>query len=192
MEFDRYKLTWYMQEICMHALGAKIEYHQLNAALEDDETRQTRLVWFHLSSLLSHSAMISKYLSPISKSAIAVARKNALRAVLCIDSNSEILPRDTRDNVEHFDERIDNWVCSENQNLLEIVLPDRAAFNFMRASEKRVKRVLILDEFVFVSENKDESQLELSLWSLHDEVQRVATVASNWITENSPYHFIYP
>ncbi len=192
MELDGYALTWYMHEICMHGLGAKIEYEKLNAALENDETHQTRLVWFHLTSLLSHSGMISKYLSPISKSVVAVARKNSLRGILGVGADSEVLPRDARDNVEHFDERMDNWVGGENQNFLEIVLADRAGFNFMRVSEKRVKRVLIFDELVFVSEKKDGSQFELSLRPLHDEVQRIAREASRWVAENSPYHFIYP
>lgn len=88
----------------MHGLGAQTEYDQLNAALNDDRTRQTRLVWFHLTSFLSHSAMISKYLSPIANNEISIARKSALRELLGVSSESEVLPRDTRDNVEHFDE----------------------------------------------------------------------------------------
>lgn len=192
IELGGYALTWYMQEICMHGLGAQTEYDQLNAALNDDRTRQTRLVWFHLTSFLSHSAMISKYLSPISNNEISVARKNALRELLGVSSESEVLPRDTRDNVEHFDERIDNWVGSENQNLLEIVLPDRDGYDYMRVPEKRVRRVLILDELVFVSEKKDGSKFDLSLRPLHEEVQRIAAEAAKWITESSPYHFIYP
>ena len=102
------------------------------------------------------------------------------------------MPRDTRDNVEHFDERIDNWVGGENQNLLEIVLPGRDGYNFMHVSEKRVKRVLILNELVFVSEKKDGSKFDLSLRPLHEEVQRIAAEAEKWIAENSPYHLIYP
>jgi len=136
--------------------------------------------------------MISKYLSPISNNEISVARKNALRELLGVSSESEVLPRDTRDNVEHFDERIDNWVGSENQNLLEIVLPDRDGYDYMRVPEKRVRRVLILDELVFVSEKKDGSKFDLSLRPLHEEVQRIAAEAAKWITESSPYHFIYP
>lgn len=189
-ELDGFELTWYMQEICMHGLGVRIEYSSLVSTLGNPDTRQTRIVWFHLTSFLSHAAMISKYLSPISKNEVAAARKNVLREILGIAADSEVLPRDTRDNVEHFDERIDNWVGSENQNILEIVLPDRAGYNFMRVDEKRVKRVLILDELVFVSEKKDATKFELSLHPLHQEVSRIESEAEKWITKKSPYHFV--
>lgn len=191
-KLDGFELTWYMQEICMHGLGARIEYNRLVSALENPETVQTRLVWFHLTSFLSHTAMISKYLLPISKSEVATARKNALRELLEIAADSEVLPRDTRDNVEHFDERIDNWVGGENKNILEIVLPDRAGYEFMRVAEKRVKRILILDELLFISEKRDETKFELALRPLHEEVSRIGSEAEKWITANSPYHFIFP
>lgn len=191
-ELDGFELTWYMQEICMHGLGARLEYSHLLSALGDPDIRQTRLVWFHLTSFLSHAAMISKYLSPISNNAVAAARKIALREILEITGDSEVLPRDARDNVEHFDERIDNWVGSENKNILEIVLPNRAGYQFMRVDEKRVKRVLILDELVFVSENRKETKFELLLHPLHQEINRIDSAAEKWITENSPYHFVFP
>lgn len=191
-KLDRYELTWYMHEIGMHGLGACIEYNQLIAALDDHETCQTRLVWFHLTSFLSHSAMISKYLSPISKNEVAIARKKALRELLGVGIDSEVLPRDTRDNIEHFDERVDNWVGGNNQNILEIVLPDRAGYDYMRVAEKRVKRVLILDELIFVSEKQDSAQFELSLRPLHEEVERIGAEADKWIAASSPYHFIFP
>jgi len=191
-KIDNYELTWYMHEICMHSLGAHIEYRQLVERLIDDSTRQTRLVWFHLTSFLSHSAMISKYLSPISKGAVPGLRKQALRDLLGVDANSEVLPRDARDNVEHFDERIDNWVGGENQNILEIVLPDRASYDYLRAAEKRIKRVLILDEMAFISERRDKSKFQLELLPLHEEVDRIGVAAQKWIDAKSPYHVVQP
>ena len=176
----------------MHGMGAHMEFKNLISALENEETRQTCLVWFHLTSLLSHAAMISKYLSPISKNEVAIARKEALRELLGIDADSEVLPRESRDNVEHFDERIDNWIGSDNQNILEIVLPNRADYEFLRVAEKRVKRVLILDELLFVSEKKDQSKFELPLHPLYEEINRIGSEAEKWIEANSPYQFIFP
>ena len=60
-----YELTWYMQEISMHGLGAEIDFKHFLQAVKNEETRQTRTVWFHLTSFLSHAAMISKLVSPI-------------------------------------------------------------------------------------------------------------------------------
>ena len=191
-QIDDYELTWYMHEIGMHSLGAQREYDQLVSTLQDDRSRQTRLAWFHLTSFLSHAAMISKYLSPISKGEVAGLRKQALRDRLGVDATSEVLPRDTRDNVEHFDERLDNWVGGNNQQILEIVLPNRASYSYLRVAEKRVKRVLILDEMAFVSEKKDETKFQLYLVPLRDEVARIGAAAESWVSASSPYHFIYP
>lgn len=191
-KLDNYKLTWYMHEICMHSLGAKIEFDQLASTLDNPDTRQTRLVWFHLTSFLSHSAMISKYLSPRLDNEIAILRRQALRVSLKVDDDSEVLLREARNNIEHFDERLDNFVAGDNQNILEIVLPDHSSYEYLRVSEKRVKRVLIYDGMVFISEKKDSSHFQLCLRPLCDEVIRIWKEAEKWISGKSPYHFIYP
>ena len=147
-----YELTWYMQEISMHGLGAEIDFKHFLQAVKNEETRQTRTVWFHLTSFLSHAAMISKLVSPISPRGVKIERMNLLQEALNIENNSEILPRNARDNVEHFDERIDNWIGADSSTLLEVVFPNRAGYDFMNVDEKRVKRILLLDELIFISE----------------------------------------
>lgn len=189
---DGHELTWYMHELMMHGLGVSRDFEQLQAALADPETRQTRIVWFHLTGFLSHAAMISKYLSPINPSGVKQVRMNALRSKLSVDDSSDILPRNARDNVEHFDERIDNWVGQEGQTILEIVLDDRSGYQYLRADQKRLKRVLLEKEMIFISENRDGSKLELRLHPLADESLRIADEAEKWVKNESPYHFIYP
>jgi hypothetical protein len=189
---DDYQLTWYMQEISMHAYGSDIDMKCIDNLLTDPEMIQSRLVWFHLSSFLSHVGMISKLVSPISKDAIAKARGSALKAALSVSTTSEVLPRSARDNTEHFDERIDNWVSANAGNIMEIVLPDRNGYNFMRGDEKRVRRVLLKQEYVFISENRDGSKFEVELRPLAEEVARIGNEATNWINTKSPYHFVYP
>jgi hypothetical protein len=181
-----------MQEVSMHAYGAEVDTKRMNEFLSNSETMQSRLVWFHLASFLSHVGMISKLVAPISKSAEAIARGTALKALLKISQTSEVLPRNARDNTEHFDERIDNWVSSNAAEILEIVLPNRNGYQFIKANEKRVRRVLLLQENVFISENRDGSKFELELTPLTQEVTRICDEATNWINKNSPYHFIYP
>jgi hypothetical protein len=189
---DDYKLTWYMQEICMHSLGASIEFAQLKSSLDSPEANQSRLVWFHLTSFLSHSAMIAKFLSPICKTSIAILRKKRLRDCLMVGDDSDVLPRETRDNIEHFDERLDNWVEEDNQTIFEMVLSDQIDYDFLRVGEKRVKRVLIQDEMIFISEKRDKSKLRLCLLPLYDEVIRIGREAEKWINDKSPYHFVFP
>ena len=183
-------LTWYMQEISMHALGEEVAYRDLLSALDAIETRQTRLVWFHLTSMLHHVAMISKFLRPISKQ--TAARGEVLRRALHVAENSDVLPRDARDNIEHFDERLDNWAKEASPTILEIVLSNREEYDYLCVSEKRVKRLLIEDEMIFVSERKDGSKFELQLRSMHEEIQRIGFEADAWTHLKSPYHFIFP
>lgn len=185
-------LTWYMQEISMHALGEDVAYYELLRTLDSQEERQTRFVWFHLTSMLHHAAMISKFLQPTSKSLTALARRETLRRTLHVAENSEVLPRDARDNVEHFDERLDNWVDDASPTFLEIVLDDREGYNYLRAAEKRVRRLLIADEMIFVSERKNKSKFELELLPMHEEVQRIGRKAAEWMSTRSTYHFIFP
>ena len=187
-----YELTWYMQEISMHSLGAEIDFKHFLQTVKNEETRQTRTVWFHLTSFLSHAAMISKLVSPISPRGVKIERMNLLQEALNIESNSEILPRNARDNVEHFDERIDNWIGADSSTLLEVVFPNRTGYDFMNVDEKRVKRILLLDELIFISETRNADKFELKLQPLFDEVKRIGDEAEAWIESTSPYNFICP
>ena len=180
-----------MQEVAMHAYGAEVDMKRIQELLVRPETIKSRLVWFHLASFLSHVGMISKLVSPISRDATATARGSALKAALNVAVTSEVLPRNARDNTEHFDERIDNWVYANAEEIMEIVLPNRDGYNYLRVNEKRVRRILLNQEFVFISENRDGSKFELELNSLVREVARIGNEATNWIKAKSPYHFIY-
>lgn len=95
---DNYQVTWCMQEIAMHSYGAEHDAERLLALLDDPATIQSRLVWFHLSSLLAHAAMISKFLDPVSRS--AATRGAELKAALGVAAGSEVLPRNARDNTD--------------------------------------------------------------------------------------------
>lgn len=185
------ELTFYIQEVAMHALGVEIQFSNFLKCLENEETRQTRLVWSYLSSFLSHAAMISKFVDPVSPSGLKRQRMNALRIILEVDQASEVLPRQARDNIEHFDERIDNWVINSEFNHLEIVCLDRnTAIECMR-NGMRVKRVLAWKELIFFSENRDGSRLELELMPLFEEVKRIGNKAIEWL-ERSSHIFVFP
>ena len=187
-----YQLTWYMQEISMHAYGAEIDMKQIDNLLSREETIQSRLVWFHLTSFLSHAGMISKLVSPISRDTTANARGATLKAALNIATTSEVLPRNARDNTEHFDERIDNWVSTNANEIIEAVLPDLSSYNYLIGNRKQVRRILLKQERIFISENRDGSKFELNLKPLTKEVARIGDEATKWINTKSPYHFVYP
>jgi len=180
-----------MQEISMNGLGAELDFCNLIETLANSETRQTKFVWFYLSSFLSHTAMVSKYLDPLRPDEFKIKRMNMLRERLNVTENSYVLPRDARDNVEHFDERIDNWIGGRG-SILETVLDNRAGYEYLRAAEKQVKRILIEDGLIFISEKRNQTKFELNLEPLYEEIKRIGETADRWIEENSCYNFIYP
>jgi hypothetical protein len=183
-------LTWYMDEVAMHSLGAKQAYRELTVLVSRQDVRQTRRVWFALTRFLSHAAMVSKFLKPISSNSIAKDRSTKLCAALDVDDDSPVLNREARDNTEHFDERIDNWVRDDRGDILEIVFPNRAALEKIFYSDARIRRVLILDEFTYLSEDRDGNRFEIELRPLKEEIVRIAVVAEAWITTKSPHQFI--
>lgn len=189
---DDFEITWYMQELSMHSLGVEHEFMNMLQVASNPETRQQRLVWFHLTSCLAHAAMISKYLSPVRPQGVSRERKRTLRRLLEVADDSEILSRKARDNIEHFDERIDNWVGNDCGGILEVVLPNRGGYEFLDGDNKRIKRVLLAEELIFITENRDGSKLEIPLEPVVQEAKRIGSKAGDWIQDNSPYHFIYP
>ena len=128
----------------------------------------------------------------ISKDILIDAFESALKAALNVAATSEVLPRNARDNTEHFDERIDNWVSANATDIMEIVLPDRGGYDYLRGDEKRIRRVLLNQELIFISENRDGSKFELELKPLVQEVARIGDEATTWTNTKSPYHFVHP
>lgn len=191
---DNDKLTWYMQEIIMHTYGAQFEFDEFRKLVLDPETKQERKVWFHLSSFLTHTAMISKYLSPIKSTSTSTtnARKDKLREALEIDEDSDILPRNARDNIEHFDERMDNWSSTGTSKILEIALNNRRGYDFLNVSDSRtrVKRLVLIDEMIFISEKRDNSLFELELLPIYDELKRIEDKAFEWSERESEFQII--
>lgn len=179
-----------MQELEMNGIGAQHSFDKMSELLACEATIQSRLVWVHLASFLSHCAMISKYLSPKSPSGAQKIRMDSLRNALQIDDNSDILTRKARNNIEHFDTRMDNWIGKRVSTVLEVVFLNRAKYTFLNAGEKKIKRVILRDELIFISQNTDDTLDELALQLLMNEVNTIVGKATSWIEQNSDYSFI--
>jgi len=174
------QVALYMEELAMHGFGASFYFNKLTSSLASQEDKQSHIVWLYLSSFLAHTAMISKYLKPIRKTnKTAKDRATQLKAILNIHDKAELLTRNARDNLEHFDERIDNWINSE-KGVLQIVFDNRQDYGYL-SHEKNIKRVILRNELIFISENNDGSNEEVLLQPLFLEVQEISVAASNWL-----------
>jgi hypothetical protein len=187
---DKYHLHWFTDEIHMHASSAVASYMQLLRLLADPETRQTRNVWFVLLSFLTHAAMVSKFLDPIRPDDAKEERGKALREHLEVADRSAFLPRDARDNLEHIDERIDRWVQRGDIKVLEMVFEDRAGFDFIAERNGAIRRVLIWDEMVFISEDRNGNRIETALSPIFEALQTLHARCEHKLRTESPYSYL--
>lgn len=185
---DKYHLHWYTDEIQTHAASAIASYRLVCNLSANPETRQRRNVWFALVSFLTHAAMISKFLDPINAS--AKERGVELRAHLGVPNDSAILPRAARDNLEHFDERIDGWVERNEQRVLEMVFQDREGLEFLSDQPHAIRRVLIADEMVFISEDRNGKPVEMPLVPIYEAIQRLNDTCLHKLATESPYTYM--
>jgi hypothetical protein len=68
-----------------------------------------RRIWFNLQAFLGFAANVSKLLWPVR--AKSKLRGEELRALLKVDDTSPLRSRDARNDLEHFDERMDDWAA---------------------------------------------------------------------------------
>jgi len=135
----------------MHGAAAERDFAEALVLMADPETRQKRFVWFALTSFLSNAAMMSKYLDPGGPlDQIKKDRRTALRDALGVNKDSDVLPCTARDNVEHFDERIDKWVGQGANSIIELVLDTREDFEYLSYGKKSKPRLYHQGRGVFV------------------------------------------
>ena len=174
----------------MHVSSALVSYSQLLRLLSDGKERQSRNVWFVLLSFLTHAAMVSKLLDPIRPEGAKEDRGTALRKHLEVEDGSAILSRAARDNLEHIDERIDRWTKRGLTSVLEMVFEDRAGFEFIAHEDAAIRRVLIQDEMIFISEDRNGNRLETALTPIYGALKDLKARCEHKLATESPYTYL--
>ncbi len=187
---DKYHLYWFTDEIYLHVASADANYQNLLILLEDEERKQSRIVWLSLFSFLTHTAMVSKLLFPIGSDKAKEARGSDLRGYLDVAKDSPILLRNARDNLEHIDERIDGWVQRGDKKIIEMVFDDRDGFNYICKDDGAVRRVLIMDEMVFISEDRSGQRIETALVPIHDALKILLSKCTENLAKDMPYSLV--
>jgi hypothetical protein len=158
--------------------------------LSEYQTRQSREVWYAISSFLAHTAIVSKLFDPIGYDQTKIERGNALKAYLGIADDSPLLIRNARDNLEHIDERIDGWVKRGETKIVEMAFDDREGYNLILSRNGAVRRVIIISEMVFVSENRNGKRIETELLPIRDILLNLHKHCHNKLFHESPYNMI--
>lgn len=189
LNIDPLKRHALLEEVFLQCVISLGHYQEAALLLQNLESRQSRFVWAHLHAFLSHSSMVSKLLNSPSKSPKAIERSKFLSELLGVPSASVIFERGARNNVEHQDERLDLWIEQDGGMLVEMVFESRDGFEFLikprplDAREKFIRRALILDEMVFVSQGKEGVEFT-ELTPLAGEIDRIASAAEAKMNES--------
>ena len=182
----------YTEEIYIHAQVALSNYYTFNNIVADPNSRQSRESWVFLQGFLSHFGMVSKQLyAPSARKQISKDRAKYLRDYLSTNKKSELNNRDARNAVEHLDERLDNWLSVENKGVLECVFENRAGYEFLQPEKWIIRRVYIMDEHLFMTEEKDGPK-EMCLEPIAKELNRICTLCNEKLGGHNPYHMIMP
>jgi len=156
-----------IHEISTQALFAEIAYSRIDPKANADNN----LVFSSIHSFLSHCAMISKML----KSTEDETPPKSIGSVLGIPSTSSIHMRVFRNHLEHYDERLKEWIrqYGVNSNIgnnnigprSAIQIPNMVFVSHYDPSNKN---------FTFVNDDFD-------LEKMHDEAQRIKELANDWV-----------
>jgi hypothetical protein len=185
------QLHCYTDEVWLHSVIALGEFDAMVGFLDNPDTLQHRGVWVRLQAFLTHTGMVSKLFSPPTKDAVSKARGESLSRHLNVTATSPLMNRDARNAIEHLDERMDNWLRGDTRAFLECVFPDRAALNFLSQSRTAIRRALILDEMVFVTEGKAGRE-EAALLPLREELVRIVSKCMQRFKTDDPHSYVHP
>lgn len=186
------QLFIYTEEVYIHAQLALSNFVTFQNIVNDESNRQRREAWMYLQGFLSHFGMVSKLLyAPSSRSPISRNRAIELRAYLDTDKGSALNDRDARNAVEHLDERMDNWLTQEGKGMLEIVFPNRGAYEYLSKDRWVVRRVYLAEESIFISQEADGPK-EMHLEPIVQELFRMLTICQEKLSNNHAYHIVQP
>jgi hypothetical protein len=190
---DPAKKNVLIEEVLIQCVLALNHFNEARHLLADPNARQSRFVWAHLHAFLAQAALVSKMIAPLSKRSASKARSSELRLTLKIDDSSPVVDRAARNNVEHFDERLDLWLEHEGGSLLECVFDERSGFDFLFRDGRKpfVRRVLILEEMVLVTQGPKRIE-ETNLGAISDEIERIGQEAKAYLDSDKTVHRIYP
>ena len=109
-----------------------------------------------------------------------------LKTTLDVNEGSQIFSRSARNNVEHLDERIDNWITAGPERLLEMVFDNRKRYEFLYRPEVGeqcrwfLRRVYLVEEDVFISQGREGVE-EIDLAALTAELCRIKHAAHDFL-----------
>lgn len=86
---------------------------------------------------------------------------------------------------------MDNWLDASHKGIIEGVFEDEQAFAFLPSDRYIVRRVFILAESLFITEEKDGPK-KMKIQPLIEELSRLNDLCNEKLKKENPYHMILP
>ena len=183
------QLHIYTEETYIHAQLALSNYQTFRNIVDNPDTRQHKEAWMYLQCFLSHFGMVSKLLFAPTGNRRAKDRATELSAHLETSNVSALNNRDARNAVEHLDERMDNWLDADHKGILENIFEAEKDFAYLSPDRWIVRRVFILAESLFVTEER-EGPKKMEILPLIEELNRLNDLCYLKLNSENPYYII--
>lgn len=173
---DNRILYKWMEELRQQTRFAMAAFQSLKSALNSVDTER---VFLHVSSILTHAAMVSRILWPTRPE--SRERGERLRAELQVKEDSPLALKDLHREWERPDERYEDWLGNlENPNYVDMnVMPAAAIGDFKQDAFHR-------------SLDPDTFQLQLrgvtcELRPVTDELRKLESAVQFWLRSHHPW-----
>lgn len=129
--------AFYIESMLWHTASAQASIRVVNTWIElvrkDDERalELPRPVLFEqLQNILHQAGCLSRYFFPGGRAPkpIHLARAKQLRQAFGVDDKNPLAKRDLRNAIEHFDERLDDYLSNEHNQVGEFIPEDLGYF----------------------------------------------------------------
>jgi len=104
--------AFYLESIAYTAGRAVSAFERFDAAAKANDSNAQTVAF--VQEALTHVAALSRFFWPVRKSPLAQARGKRLRATFGIEEGSPLQSRELRNALEHFDERLDEFLLEDH------------------------------------------------------------------------------
>lgn len=104
-------LAFYVEAVFYAAERAEAAFRRFTMCVEADDPPTEIVATVH--EALGHAAALSRFFFPVGKRALPRARAARLRQIFTVSNGSALRDRDLRNALEHFDERLDEYLLGD-------------------------------------------------------------------------------
>lgn len=194
-QYDSLREYSLMEEVYSHCIYALQNFEAIRLQLANPAEIQNKMLWAYLQTALTHSAIVSAYLFSTKEG--TAARTSFLCGAFIPSEDSPLKNKQARNYLEHIDEKFDVWMNKTDRfsSILEIVLQNRAGFNYLYSDDNFIRRVLLKEEMIFIFQ-KNSNIDEIELNPIIAELETLAKNGDEYMNklqkDDNGFHLIMP